>query len=137
MMNGHTVVPITEDSITAYTPDCASVTVHMDNLTFHGLENLADPTSVPEGTNPPAPEPPTATPVPAFTRGDPCKVGIVLSPGDYCTITIPGIITGTDRFQISDDGFGCVGGICSGSGVNLNGFVATRNVSTWTILSLP
>ena len=71
--------------------------------------------------------------------GDACRVGLVLSPGDYCTVTIPNVNTGTDRFRVTADGRGCYGGICAGTRLTLNGFVAAKvsGSSNWRINSMP
>lgn len=61
---------------------------------------------------------------------------MTLQSGDYCTISIPGISVGTDRFEIRGAS-GCYGGICSGASVNLNGFRASRSGATWTIDAVP
>ena len=61
-----------------------------------------------------------------------------LNTGDYCTVDIPGLSAGTDRFEIRADGFGCYGGLCAGTGQNLNGFKASKNADgSWNIDSLP
>ena len=66
-----TAVQITEESVTVWTPDGASATVPMDNLTFHGLENLPEPTHVPASTNLPTPTPyPTPMPQPTAVASD-------------------------------------------------------------------
>ena len=98
------------------------------------LEPAATPTPTPTPTLEPAATP---TPTPP-SSGGPCQAGMVLDQGDYCTVDIPGVSAGTDRFEIRDDGFGCYGGICSGNSVNLNGFQASRNTDdSWTISGLP
>ena len=115
------------------------------------------PTPTPEPTVTPRPTPtprPTATPRPTPTprptstprstsaptsppqSGGPCTVGMTLSQGDYCTVSIPGLHVGTDRFE-NRGGNGCYGGICSGRSVNLSGFRASKSGSNWTIDSLP
>ena len=70
--------------------------------------------------------------------GDACRVGLVLSPGDYCTVTIPNV-SGTDRFRVTSDGRGCYGSFCSGGRLSLNGFVAANisGSSNWRIESMP
>ncbi len=64
-----TAVQITEESVTVWTPDGASATVPMDNLTFHGLENLPAPTPVPASANLPTPYP-TPMPQPTAVASD-------------------------------------------------------------------
>ena len=91
------------------------------------------PTPTPEPTATPTPEP---TPEPASIFLGACRVGQTLREGDSCTIDIPRINMGTNRFEIRN-GSGCYGGICAGRSVNLNGFRASRSGSTWTIDSLP
>ena len=67
-----------------------------------------------------------------------CFVGQVLSPGQSCTLNdIPGINVGSNTFRVTSEGRGCVGGICAGTGLNLNDFSATKSGDTWTIVSLP
>ena len=68
--------------------------------------------------------------------GDACSVGLVLSPGDYCTV-------GENRFRVTSDGQGCYEGpgilLCSGNGIALSGFEANRVSGTndWRIDVLP
>ncbi len=75
----------------------------------------------------------------AAAQSDACRVGQELSPGDYCTVDIPNISVGTNRFEVRSDGRGCYGGICSGNAMNLNGFEASRidGTSRWRIDALP
>ncbi len=70
---------------------------------------------------------------------DACSVGLVLSPGDYCTVDIPNISVGTDRFRVTSSGSGCYGGLCGGRSLNLNGFRASRisDTNDWRIDALP
>ncbi len=72
-------------------------------------------------------------------QSDRCRVGQELDPGDYCTVDIPNISVGTNRFEVRSDGRGCYGGICSGNAMNLNGFEASRiaGTSRWRIDALP
>ena len=78
----------------------------------------------------------TATTAPT-TSGGPCVVGMVLSEGDHCTVTLSGVQAGTDRFEIRS-GSGCYGGICSGRATNLSGFGASKNADgTWTVTAVP
>ncbi len=77
-------------------------------------------------------EPTTAT-----ENGGPCTAGMTLREGDHCTVDIPGINVGTDRFEIRG-GSGCYGGLCAGTGANLNSFRASKNPDgSWTIDSVP
>ena len=75
----------------------------------------------------------------AAAQSDACRVGQELSPGDYCTVDIPNVSVGTNRFEVRSDGRGCYGGICSGNAMNLNGFEASRiaGTSRWRIDALP
>ncbi len=75
----------------------------------------------------------------ATAQPDACRVGQELDPGDYCTVDIPGINVGTNRFVVTSDGRGCYGGICAGGGLNLNGFEASRisGTSRWRIDAVP
>ncbi len=63
-----------------------------------------------------------------------CQVGSTLGPGDSCCHD-----DGTNFFvfEVRSDGFGCLGGLCSGSGITVNDFSATKSGDTWTIESLP
>ena len=76
---------------------------------------------------------------PAAAQSDACRVGQELNPGDYCTVDIPGLNVGTNRFVVTSDGRGCYGGICAGGGLNLNGFEASRisGTSRWRIDAVP
>ena len=76
---------------------------------------------------------------PGAAQSDGCRVGQELGPGDYCTVDIPNISVGTNRFEVRSDGHGCYGGICSGNAMNLNGFEASRitDTSRWPIDALP
>ncbi len=71
--------------------------------------------------------------------GSACRVGQLLNPGDYCTVDIPGVNVGTNRFEVRSDGRGCFGNICSSGNVNLSGFRASRvsGTSQWRIDALP
>ena len=70
-------------------------------------------------------------------RDVPCAAGLVLREGDHCTVDIPNINVGTDRFEIRG-GSGCLGFICGGTGTNLNGFSASNNGDgTWTVTAVP
>ena len=70
---------------------------------------------------------------------DACRVGQELSPGGYCTVDIPNISVGTNRFEVRSDGRGCYGSICAGRSINLNGFEASRvsGTSRWRIDAVP
>ena len=76
---------------------------------------------------------------PAAAQSDACRVGQELDPGDYCTVDIPGINVGTNRFEVTSEGRGCYGGICAGRSLNLSGFEASRitGTSRWRIDALP
>ena len=95
---------------------------------------LGGQTEAPTGpTNPPTdPEPPT-------DPGTACRVGMVLNPGDYCTVVIPGFNVGTDRLQVTSNGLLCYGGICfSGQRVEHTGFEATNiGGGSWRIDLVP
>ena len=72
--------------------------------------------------------------------GGDCVVGLVLSPGQFCTVDVPGISVGSNRFEVMSDGRGCYGGsLCAGNGLNLSGFRAARISGTdnWRIEALP
>ena len=75
----------------------------------------------------------------AAAQSDACRVGQELDPGDYCTVDIPGINVGTNRFVVTSDGRGCYGGICAGRSLNLSGFEAGRiaGTSRWRINAVP
>ena len=46
---------------------------------------------------------------PAAAQSDACRVGQELSPGDYCTVDIPGINLGGNRFEVQADGSALLG----------------------------
>ena len=75
----------------------------------------------------------------AAAQSDACRVGQELGPGDYCTVDIPNVSVGTNRFEVRSDGTGCYGFICSGRSMNLNGFEASRigGTSRWRIDAVP
>ena len=75
----------------------------------------------------------------ASAQSDACRVGQELDPGDYCTVDIPGINVGTNRFEVTSEGRGCYGGICAGRSLNLSGFEASRitGTSRWRIDAVP
>ena len=80
------------------------------------------------GPTAPEPEPPAPTPVqPHHTRDAPR-----LGPGDSCEF-------GGSVLRVREDGFGCVGPLCAGTGVTINDFSATKIAGTdrWRIDSLP
>ena len=70
---------------------------------------------------------------------DPCRVDQVLSPGQRCTVDVPGGAVGGNVFEVTSDGRGCFGSICSGGSININGFRASRieGTSNWRIDALP
>ena len=79
-----------------------------------------------------------AVTVQAGGSGDECMVGQVLNPGDFCTVDIPGVSVGTNRFEVRSDGRGCYGNICSSRSLNLSGFQASRqNGNNWRIDAVP
>ena len=90
----------------------------------------------------PSPEPAatpgqTAVPTPGSQGDGRCSAGMIMREGDYCTVSIPGVNFGSDRFEIRD-GSGCYGNVCSGGGVRLNDFIASRNSDgSWTIERVP
>ena len=75
----------------------------------------------------------------AAAQSDACRVGQELGPGDYCTVDIPNVSVGSNRFEVQSDGRGCYGFICSGQGMSLNGFRASRiaGTSRWRIDAVP
>ena len=67
-----------------------------------------------------------------------CRVGLVLHIGESCTVDIPNISGGDNRFHVTSDGRGCYGIICAGDAMNLSGFRASRqDDGTWRIDALP
>ena len=76
---------------------------------------------------------------PPLTTGDACSVGQELSSGQSCTVDIPNVNVGSNRFEVRSDGSGCYGNICAGTSVNLNGFQASKiaGTSRWRIDALP
>ena len=75
----------------------------------------------------------------AAAQQDACRVGQELEPGEYCTVDIPGVNVGSNRFEVQSDGRACYGSICSGQSINLSGFRANRidGTSRWRIDALP
>ena len=73
------------------------------------------------------------------SAGGACSVGQELSPGQSCTVDIPNVNVGSNRFEVRTDGSGCYGNICAGTGLNLNGFQANKiaGTSRWRINALP
>ena len=64
-----------------------------------------------------------------------CEIGATLSAGQSCSHESTGSMF---TFTVRDDGTGCVGGVCSGSGVTINNFSARKNASgQWEIVALP
>ena len=102
------------------------------------------PTTSPESTAMPATtRRPTDTPTPtAAPTLDPpgdrrCTAEVVMREGDYCTVSIPRVNVGTDRFEIRN-GRGCYGNLCGGTGLTLNDFIAHKNSDeSWTIDRVP
>ena len=67
-----------------------------------------------------------------------CRVGLVLHIGESCTVDIPNISGGDNRFHVTSDGRGCYGIICAGDAMNLSGFMASRQSDgRWRIDALP
>ena len=75
----------------------------------------------------------------AAAQTDACRVGQELDPGDYCTVDIPGVSLGANRFEVRSDGQGCYGSICADQRLSLNGFMASRTAGTsrWRIDAVP
>ncbi len=75
----------------------------------------------------------------AAAQPDACRVGQELGPGDYCTVDVPGIDTGGNRFEVQSDGRACLGTTCFSGSIDLNGFRASPiGVTTrWRIDALP
>ena len=79
--------------------------------------------------------PASTTPTPPPPTSSACSVGGTLSAGQSCSHTGGG---GSFTFTVRADGFGCVGGICSGRSISLNNFSARRNSDgEWEIVALP
>ena len=107
--------------------NASSINDHIPALQARGVEVKFDST--------PTPTTDEETP----TTGDACAVGQELSPGQSCTVDIPNVNVGSNRFEVRSDGSGCYGNICAGTGVNLNGFQASKiaGTSRWRIDALP
>ena len=77
----------------------------------------------------------------AAAQTDACRVGQELGPGEYCTVDIPGLNFGGNRFEVQSDGSACYGTSCfrGGGTINLNGFRASRIAGTlrWRIDAVP
>ena len=70
--------------------------------------------------------------------GPACTVGQLLSPGEFCTVVIPGFSLTDNRFRVTSDGRGCYEVLCVGGSLSLNGFVATKQGDgRWRIDALP
>ena len=64
-----------------------------------------------------------------------CEIGATLSAGQSCSHESTG---NRFTFTVRDDGTGCVGGVCSGGGIQINNFSARKNTNgQWEILALP
>ena len=64
-----------------------------------------------------------------------CEIGATLSAGQSCSHESTGNMF---TFTVRDDGTGCVGGVCSGGGIQINNFSARKNANgQWEILALP
>ena len=71
------------------------------------------------------------------TAGGPCRAGVTLDPGGYCSVVVPGIQTGTDMFEVRN-GNGCYGDICSNESLILGDFIAYANSDgSWLITRVP
>ena len=70
------------------------------------------------------------------TSGGPCRVGIRLDEGDFCTVVIPGVQGGSNLFEVRN-GSGCYGDICADESTNLNGFIAYARNGAWLITRVP
>ena len=76
----------------------------------------------------------------AAAQTDACRVGQELGPGEYCTVDIPGLDFGGNRFEVQSDGGACYGTSCFNRGtINLNGFRASPIAGTlrWRIDAVP
>ena len=72
------------------------------------------------------------------STGPACTVGQLLSPGEFCTVVIPGFSLTDNRFRVTSDGRGCYEVLCVGGSLSLNGFVATKQGDgRWRIDALP
>ena len=70
--------------------------------------------------------------------GPACTVGQLLSPGEFCTVVIPGFSLTDNRFRVTSDGRGCYEVLCVDGSLSLNGFVATKQSDgRWRIDALP
>ena len=76
---------------------------------------------------------------PTSAQSDACRVGQELGPGDYCTVDIPGLDFGGNRFEVQPDGRACWGTACFRGNINLNGFRASLIAGTlrWRIDAVP
>ena len=83
-------------------------------------------------TSEPTMQTPTPQPTPPPVQRPACTVGMELGLGESCSFS-GGV------FEVRDDGFGCVGGICAGTGLTLNNFRASKitGTSRWSIDGLP
>ena len=72
------------------------------------------------------------------STGPACTVGQLLSPGEFCTVVIPGFSLTDNRFRVTSDGRGCYEVLCVDGSLSLNGFVATKQSDgRWRIDALP
>ncbi len=70
--------------------------------------------------------------------GPACTVGQLLSPGEFCTVVIPGFSLTDNRFRVNEDGEGCYEVLCVDGSLKLNGFAATKQSDgRWRIDALP
>ena len=70
--------------------------------------------------------------------GGPCRPGVALESGEFCTVVIPGSQAGNDIFEVRN-GRGCYGDVCTDNLINRNGFFADGigRVGSWTIVRVP
>ena len=76
----------------------------------------------------------------AAAQTDACRVGQELGPGEFCTVDIPGINFGGNRFEVQSDGSACYGTSCfrGRSTINLSGFRASPiGTLRWRIDAVP
>ena len=77
-------------------------------------------------------------PLEVGSTGPACTVGQLLSPGEFCTVVIPGFSLTDNRFRVTSDGRGCYEILCVDGSLSLNGFVATKQSDgRWRIDALP
>ena len=82
---------------------------------------------------------PTLTPIATVDDGM-CRMALQLGPGDQCSYEGLSIRIREDGAAVLDgniDGISMGNTVMNAQSINLNGFIATRSGSTWTIDSLP